>query len=240
MYGYVRMKMQPMPPLSSPSSLQSYDKRPAIHMIHAANSIRRAQAKENRYSGLEIDIFRAPDGNLTVAHDEHHLPHAIGLEELFSSLKHPETKTFWLDLKIELTQKDIDALKKLSAAYHIHPRRMLFEVAPGTTADLLIKNGFPILLPLPHEFYDDGGDVQKRQELNSQAEDLLIRYHPLAIVGSLGKYPYLQAYFPHYNKAIYSSTTVRPSLKKYFLTKAMFTNPSVLVWMQDEYTVLPF
>ena len=89
-------------------------------------------------------------------------------------------------------------------------------------------------------FNEDDGNSEKRAQLNAQMEELVRRYQPFAIAGSLGKYPYLKAYFPNYNKAIYSSTTVRPSLKKKFLKEAMFKDPTVLVFMQDEYTWLPF
>ena len=239
MYGYVWLKMRPLTPLIPPSQLQSYSQRPPLHMIHAVNSVRRAQAKEKHYDGFEIDIFHK-DGKLMAAHDAASLTAAPELEQIFAALKHPETKTFWLDLKIDLTQEDINTLKLLAKKYHIHPRKMLFEVALGPTADLLTENSFPLLLQLPDGFHQDEGNVEKRQQLNAQLEETLLKYQPLAVVGSFGKYPYLQAYFPHYNKAIYSSTTVRPSLKKYFLTRALFADPSVLIWMQDEYTDLPF
>jgi hypothetical protein len=239
MYGYVWMKMKPLVPIAPPSFTQSYAKRPSVHMVHAVNSVKRAHTKDKHYDGMEIDVFRK-NGKLIAAHDEKSAEHAPTLGEIFTVLSHPETKTFWLDLKIDLTQADIEALKNLARTYHIHPRRMLFEVAPGATADLLNAGGFPILLQLPDAFHEDGGNLTKRQELNAQLEENLRRYRPFAVVGSFGKYPYLRAYFPYYNKAIYSSTTVRPSLKKYFLTKAMFNDPSVLIWMQDEYTFLPF
>lgn len=231
--------MRPLTPLTEASSMQSYASRPPLHVIHAVNSVRRAQAKDSRYDAMEIDISGI-NGHLLAAHDEQNARHAPSLEEIFAALSHPENKTFWLDVKTDLTQDDITELKKLAQKYHIHPRRLLFEVAPGPLAELLNSNGLLILLQLPAGFDEDGGDPQKRRTLNEHLEELLQRYHPFAVVASLGKYPYLRAYFPHYNKAIYSSTTVRPSLKKYFLTRAMFADPSVRVWMQDEYTVLPF
>lgn len=239
MYGYVWMQMRPLIPQTAVSAFQSSASRPPVHMIHAINSVRRAKAKDARYTGMEIDIHRK-NGQLVAAHDAGQLEKAPLLEEIFASLAHPETKTFWMDLKIDLTQAEIDSIKQTARQYHIHPRRMLFEVKGGPTADLLTANGLPILLQIPEGFLDDHKHPQKRAQLNSQLEELLRRYQPFAIAASLGKYNTLRTYFPHYNKAIYSSTTVRPSLKKYFLTRAMFKDPSVLVWMQDEYTALPF
>ena len=239
MYGYVWMQMRPLAPQAPVSALQSAANRPQVHMIHAVNSIKRAKAKDASYEGMEIDI-NLKGSQLIAAHDVSQFDKAPRLEEIFAALAHPEEKTFWLDVKTQLTQGDIDQLKQLARQYHIHPRRMLFEVKAGPAADLLTRNGFPILLQIPGHFLDDGKDLQKRAQLNAELEDLLRRYQPYAIAASLGKYKTLSAYFPHYNKAIYSSTTVRPSLKKYFMTHRMQNDPSVRIWMQDEYTSLPF
>ena len=239
MYGYVWMKMRPLPALVPPSSVQSTLRQPSLRLIHAVNSLQRAKAKDKYYDGMEIDISHA-DGHLVAAHDEKHISAAPALDEIFAVLAHPENKTFWLDLKINLTQQEINELKKSAEKYHIPLQHILFEVAPGPTADLLNANGFPIVLQLPDGFHEDGANPEKRRALNAQLEELLQRYHPLAVVGSFGKYPYLKAYFPKYNKAVYYSTTVRPSLKKYFLSRAMFDDPTVSLWLQDEYTVLPF
>ncbi len=239
MYGYVWLKMRPLTPIAPISAIASAATRPAVVMLHAVNSVQRAQAKDASYEGLEIDLNRV-NGRMMVAHDEGNFTHAAELSAIFSALKNPEQKTWWIDLKTDLTQQDIDELKTLASHYKISPRRMLFEVTAGPTAQLLSKNGFPILLAVTDGFHEDGGKTQKRAELNARQEELLRQYQPYAIAASIGKYPYLKAYFPHYNKAIYSSTTVRPSLKKYFLQKAMLTDPSLRVWMKDEYTSLPF
>lgn len=239
MYGYVWLQMQPLTPLSAPSAAASLSSRPQVHMIHAVNSQDRALAKDARYEGFELDLNRV-NGHLRVAHDQTHFNDSVALENIFSSVKHPEQKTWWIDLKTNLTQEDIDYLKTQAQRFNISPRRMLFETSGGDTADLLKQNGFPILLSVIDGFNEDDGNAEKRAQLNAQMEELVRRYQPFAIAGSLGKYPYLKAYFPNYNKAIYSATTVRPSLKKKFLKQAMFKDPTVLVFMQDEYTWLPF
>ncbi len=231
--------MRPLTPLTAPVEITSLATRPQVKTIHAVNSARRAQAKQNRYDGVEIDINRK-DGQLVAAHDPSRFDKAVPLETIFAALEKPESKTFWLDLKINLTQDEINYIKDLARRYHINPRRILFETSAGPQADLLNANGLTILLQLPSEFIEDAGNAQKRAQLNAQLEELLRRYQPFAISASLGKYPYLKTYFPHYNKAIYSSTTVRPSLKKYFLARAIMQDPTVQVWMQDEYTFLPF
>ncbi len=239
MYGYVWMQMRPLAPQAPVSALQSAANRPQVHMIHAVNSVRRARAKDASFDGMEIDLHRK-DSQLVAAHDPSDFQHAPQLGEIFAALAHPETKTFWLDIKTELTQADLDQLKETARQYHIHPRRMLFEAKAGPTADLVTANGFPLLLQIPGDFLEDEGNPQLRAQHNAGLEELLRRYQPFAIAASLGKYKTLQTYFPHYNKAIYSSTTKRPSLKKYFMTRLMQEDPSVRVWMQDEYTALPF
>ncbi len=239
MYGYIWLKMRPITPLTAPSAVASLSSRPQVHMVHAVNSVERARAKDAHYNGFELDLNRV-NGKLRVAHDEKDFKNSVTLCDIFSAVKDPSQKTWWIDLKTDLNQKDIDHLKEAASHFNISPRRMLFETAAGQTPELLNKNGFPILLSVIDGFNEDDGNSEKRAQLNAQMEELVRRYQPFAIAGSLGKYPYLKAYFPNYNKAIYSSTTVRPSLKKKFLKEAMFKDPTVLVFMQDEYTWLPF
>lgn len=239
MYGYIWMKMRPITPIAPVSAVASLDTRPQVRMVHAVNSVRRAQAKDASYEGFELDLNRV-NGTLLVAHDEKDFKNAVPLSDIFAAVQNPSQKTYWVDLKTTLTQADIEELKTIAARYGVSPRRMLFETAGGPTAELLTQNGFPILLQTVDGFDRDGGNPQVRARLNAQMEAQIRKYHPFAVAGSLGKYPYLKAYFPDYNKAIYSATTVRPSLKKKFLADAMLKDPKVLVWMQDEYTALPF
>lgn len=237
---YVKIQMRPLPqPLAPQSEIASLATRPQVHLVHAVNSVRRAEAKDQDFEGFEVDLNRV-NGRLMLAHDEEHFDRAIPLSALFEAVENPAGKTYWIDLKTDLTPQDIDELKALAAQFNVSPRRMLFETDGGETADLLNAAGFPILLKVIDGFDEDEGDAQKRTELNARMTEQLRRYHPFAIAGSLGKYPALRAYFPLYNKAIYSATTVRPSLKKKFLKDAMFQDPSVLLFMQDEYTALPF
>lgn len=239
MYGYVWMKMRPQTPLSPASHIVSAAKRPQMRMLHRVNSVRRAQAKDAAYQAFELDLYRQ-DGKLLAAHDEKNLSGAPEPGAIFCAVKNPAEKTWWLDVKTELSQQELDQLKSQAVRCGVHPRSMLFEVPCGPQAQLIQQNGFPVLLSVPHDFDNDGGDPQRRTRLNVQLEEQIRQCQPFALAGSFGKYPYLKAYFPHYNKAIYSSTTVRPSLKKKFLADAMLKDPSVLIWMQDEYTALPF
>ena len=237
---YVKIQMRPLPILIAPSSaVASLNRRPQVHLIHAVNSVHRAKAKDVRFEGFEMDLNRV-NGQLMLAHDEKDFSGAVPLSAIFEAVQNPGEKTYWIDLKTTLTPADINDLKSLTTRYGISPRRMLFETGPGETADLLTAAGFPILLQVVTGFDEDGNDPQTRAALKTQMEELLRRYRPFAIAASLGKYPYLRAYFPLYNKAIYSATTVRPSLKKKFLKDAMFQDPTVLLFMQDEYTALPF
>lgn len=239
MYGYVWMKMRPQTPIAPVSHIVSAAQRPQMRMLHRVNSVRRAKAKDGAYSAFELDVYRH-GGKLLIAHDEKDLSSAPQPADIFCSVKNPGEKTWWLDVKTELSQQDIDVLKDHAARCGVKLRSMLFETECGPQALLLQKNGLPVLLSVPHGFDDDGGNPQKRIRLNAELEEQIRRCQPFALAGSFGKYPYLKAYFPHYNKAIYSATTVRPSLKKKFLADAILKDPSVLIWMQDEYTALPF
>lgn len=239
MYGYVWMKMRPVTPIAPASAVASASVRPQVLMLHRVNTVRRATAKAPRYEGFELDLNRV-NGSLRVTHDAGKTENAATLGDIFSSVSNPGQKTWWIDLKTELTQNDIDDIKSAAARYGINPRRLLFETSAGPTALLLQKNGLPLILSVPDGFDRDGGDPQKRAALNARLEEQIRTYHPYAVAASFGKYPYLKAYFPNYNKAVYSSTTVRPSLKKKFLAEAMLRDPKVQIWMQDEYTALPF
>lgn len=239
MYGYVWMKMRPQSPVSAVSRIVSAAKRPQTRMLHRVNSVRRAKAKDSSYNAFELDLYRH-NGKLLVAHDEKELASAPEPGDIFCAVKNPGEKIWWIDLKTDLSQQDIDQLTSQAARCGVHPRNLFFETICGPQAQLLTKNGLLILLSVPHGFDNDGGNPQKRADLNAELEEQIRRCQPFALAGSFGKYPYLKAYFPHYNKAIYSATTVRPSLKKKFLADAMLQDPSVLIWMQDEYTALPF
>lgn len=242
MYGYVQLKFIPLTPVSEPWQTHT---APAawpgdILFIHAVNTPQRARAKDARYDGMEMDLNRLPDGTLVLAHDPSRFKNASTLQDVWSALKTPGQKTYWLDLKIPLTQADIDALARTAARFNIPKTRLFFETEGGDTARLLTQNGFPILLQTPDGFDEDGGDSARRAALNARLAKVLEEYRPAAVAGSLGKYPYLRAYFPQINKAIYTSTTKRPSLKKTFLAQAMKKDPAVKIFMVDEYTALPF
>lgn len=242
MYGYVQLKFRPLTPVSNPFQTPAQDAvwPGYILFIHAVNSPQRARAKDARYSGMEMDINRLPDGTLVLAHDPTRFKNASTLQDVWSALKTPAQKTYWLDLKIPLTQADIDELVRTAAQFNIPKTHLFFETEGGETARLLTQNGFPVLLQTPDGFDEDGGDPARRAALNARLAQELAEYHPAAVAGSLGKYPYLRAYFPQINKAIYTSTTKRPSLKKTFLAQAMKKDPTVKIFMLDEYTALPF
>lgn len=242
MYAYVQQKFVPLSPLADVYNITS---APAawdsdVLFIHAVNTPARARAKDARYRGLEIDLNRLPDGSLVAAHDATRFHQASALKDILAALKNPAEKTYWLDLKIPLTQADIDQITQTAQAFHIAKEQLFFEAPGGETARVLTKNGFPILLSLPDGFDQDDNQPARRAELNAQLAALLKEYQPAAIAGSLGKYPYLRAYFPQVNKAVYTSTTKRPSLKKTFLAQKIKQDPSVKIFMVDEYTPLPF
>lgn len=238
-WGYVFMQMRPVTPISPVSAAASPASRPQVHMLHQVNTAQRAKAKDTSFAGFELDLNRV-NGRLAAAHDESGFAQAATLSDIFSAVQTPGAKTWWIDVKTALTQEDINEILALAKQYNIHPRQLLFETDPGPTAALLTKNGLPVLLGVPEGFDNDRGSPERRAELNTKLKNDIDQYQPLAIAASMGKYPYLKAYFPHYNKAIYNNNTVRPSLKKQLYARAMAKDPSVLAFMQDEYTGLPF
>ena len=242
MFAYVHIKFTRIKPLAAASPVSSPEfNLNDILFIHAVNTPERARAKDARYNGFEIDLNFLPDGRLAVAHDESQFSAGLVLDDILSAVKRPEQKAYWLDLKVPLSQQDIDGLKQTADRFRIPYNRFIFETSGGETARLLTRNGFTILLQVIDGFNEDGNDPAKREALNREMARQLEEYRPAGVSGSLGKYVYLRAYFPHVNKAIYTSTTKRPSLKKQFMARYMKKNdPSVKIFMLDEYTALPF
>ena len=237
---YVKRMMTPLQrPLLAKPDTQTYTQgyRPqSPRFLHAVNTIYRAQKKEDKYPGYEIDIIRSPEGKLLVGHDQDDLPYAVTLADIFSVLKAPQNKTYWLDLKTPLTKTDMHYLRSLAKRFGLTKKNFMFETPAGDTAKLLKKCGLSILLQIPDGFDEDDNSAQERTRLNQLLADQLKKYQPQAVVGSFGKYKYLQAYFPNVRKAIYYSSTKRPSLKKTFLQEAFDKDPSVIIFMTDEYT----
>lgn len=235
---YVKRMMTPLQPLLAPAQEQAYTqgyRPPSPRFLHAVNTVYRARQKDAKYPGFEMDIIRSPQGGLLVGHDESALPYAVNLADIFASLNNPQNKTYWLDLKIPLNETDVKYLQSLALRFGIPKEQLMFETSAGETAQLLKEAGFSILLQLPDGFDKDDSSPQKRQRLNQLLADQLQQYQPQAVVGSFGKYKYLQAYFPNTRKAIYYSSTKRPSLKKTYLQEAFDKDPSVIIFMTDEY-----
>lgn len=238
MRGYAARMTAPLPGTLTPpqkEALTSGFQPPSARFLHKVNTRYRARKKDALYPGFEIDILRHPNGNLVVAHDETELPYAVALPDLLAVIKNPAEKTYWLDLKTPLTDEDLRYLQQVAQHFHISPERFMFEAAPGPTAERLKKYGFSLLLQIPDGFDEDGNDPFQRARLNAQLTESLQKYQPQAVAGSFGKYKYLQAYFPHTRKAIYYSSTKRPSLKKRYLAQEMQKDPTVVIFMLDEY-----
>ena len=151
-------------------------------------------------------------------------------------MRAPAEKYWWLDLKTDLTQTDIDYILHTAKAYHIPTDHLYWETQPGPTARLIKKNKLNLLLQLPEGFENDEQSAAKRNAINEAALKEWQEYKPAAVSASFGKYTYLKAYFPHLPKAIYYSATVRPSLKKTFMKRHMAEDHSVQIFMLDEYT----
>ena len=239
MYVYTEWKFLPVELLQEPSAQAPHSEWKAtddLLYIHKVNTPRRAENKDESYDGYELDIQTDSQGNLAIAHDEDDLADGIKLADIFSSVDNPSEKSYWLDLKTELTEKQLDQIVLTAQAFGIPKEHLLLERVPGPTAKLINKKGLGLLLQVPEDFDKDGGNPQKRKELNEALLKQWQEYKPAAASASFGKYPYLRAYFPLMPKAIYYSSTVRPSLKKPFMTDHMEEDPSVKIFMLDEYT----
>lgn len=240
MYVYTEWKFAPVELFSEPdlSAPHADWKAPAGHLfIHQVNTVRRAKNKDARYSGYELDLMpAAAGGELFVAHDESALAARVKLADIFSAVKRPQDKTYWLDLKTELTPGQLDEILQTAKQFNVPADNLLFETVPGPTAKLINKKGLGLLLQLPDGFDNDEKNTAKRAQINRSALAEWTEYRPAAVSASFGKYPYLRAYFPQMPKAVYYSATRRPSLKKPFMVRHIKEDPSVKIFMIDEYT----
>lgn len=239
MYVYTEWKFLPVELLQEPNKAAPHAEWKApdtLLYLHQVNTPRRAQRKENAYAGYEIDLQTDEQGNLWVAHDPEEMAQQIKLADIFSALKNPGQKAYWLDLKTQLTPAQLDQILLTAQAFHIPQENLLLETVPGDTAKMINKKKLNLLLQLPESFDKDFNDPQARKEINQNALQEWEEYRPAAVSASFGKYTYLRAYFPEMPKAIYYSSTKRPSLKKPFMINHMKEDPSVKIFLIDEYT----
>ena len=239
MYVYTEQKFTLPKLLTEPSDYTVGTPAKQILFLHQVNTPRRAKKKEDKYSGFELDLMAVPEKNdkkIYVAHDEKQLKKHIKPDDIFSALRAPAEKYWWLDLKTDLTQTDIDYILHTAKSYHIPTDHLYWETQPGPTARLIKKNKLNLLLQLPEGFENDEQSSAKRNAINEAALKEWQEYKPAAVSASFGKYTYLKAYFPHLPKAIYYSATIRPSLKKTFMKRHMAEDHSVQIFMLDEYT----
>ena len=240
MYVYTESKFAPVrlfadPLQNAPSS--AWQPASGQLFIHKVNTVRRAKNKDARYNGYELDILPAEEGGeLFVAHDPAALPAKVKLADIFAALKRPQDKTYWLDLKAELTPAQLGEILQTAERFNIPRTNLLFEAPAGPTAKMIQKKGLSLLLQIPEGFDQDGKDPKRRNEINREALAEWEEYRPAAVSASFGKYPFLRGYFPNMPKAVYYSATRRPSLKKTFMARRMQEDPSVKVFLIDEYT----
>lgn len=238
-YVYTAGKFAPLPLLTAPRAAAPAARWPAPEnqlFLHQVNTVRRAKNKETKYPGYELDLLPGQDGTLWVAHDETQLKRRVTLQDIFSALQNPQQKIWWLDLKTDLTSAELDEVINTAARFGIPKEHLFLETGPGPTASLIKQKGLGLLLALTDGFDEDHNSPQERQALNAKALEEWQEYQPHAVSASFGKYAYLRAYFPNMPKAIYYTATVRPSLKKTFMKRQMATDPSVQIFMLDEYT----
>ena len=240
MYVYTESKFVPVRLLADPlQNTPSSAWQPASGrlFIHQVNTVRRAKNKDARYNGYELDILPAEEGGeLFVAHDAESLSAKVKLADIFSALKRPQDKTYWLDLKAELTPAQLDEILQTAERFNIPQDNLLFETPAGPMAKRLKQKGLSLVLQIREGFDQDGKDPKRRNEINRETLAEWEEYRPAAVSASFGKYPFLRGYFPNMPKAIYYSTTRRPSLKKAFMARRLREDPSVKIFLIDEYT----
>lgn len=237
MYVYTDHMFAPIALLEKPHVTPTFQEwtLPTVPFIHKVNTPARARQKDKKYPGFEVDVF-SYQGNLLAAHDLAEAQRNVKLADIFKAVNNPQEKLWWLDVKSELTDEEIDKIVHQANQYNIPTNHLLFEVSAGPTAKRITQKNLGLLLPLLEGFDEDGNNPATRAQLNERALALWEEYKPLALSASFGKYAYLRAYFPDMPKVIYYSATQRPSVKKMFMRRHMAQDPSVKIFMTDEYS----
>ena len=238
-YVYAQAHLRPIKPQTPVSQLTSPTTwRPSVFSyIHQTNERQRMLTKSKRYNGFEIDTYTIPgERQIYVAHDSRQFKNKMTLPAVFSIPKEPANAFFWIDMKTPLTQQQIDDIKEIARVVGVPLQNLIFE-PPYThdeTAKLLVKNGLNVILLVTG--FEKNLSQEKTEKLVQKTKQRIEEIHPLAISSGMGIYPYLAAYFPNYYKAICYNTTKRPSLKKFFMRRAIQKkDPSVIMFLNDEY-----
>ena len=80
---------------------------------HRVNDIATAQAKENAFGGMEVDIIYSQFQNqLLVCHDTQDTLNGLTLEQWFAALQNPSEHGYWLDVK-DLNYQSADTVSSM-------------------------------------------------------------------------------------------------------------------------------
>ncbi len=237
-YLYVLNHLRPVTAVTTPSILSPFTTwRPeAFSYIHQVNERQRMLTKSKRYNGFEIDTYTLPDKReIYVAHDQRQFKNKMTLQAAFAIPKDPQHAYYWIDMKTSLTQEQIDDVKNIARMSGVPLENLIFEppTKDNAQAKLLSQNGLNVILFVTG--FEKKMTPQQTADLVAHTQQCIDEIHPLAISSGMGLYPYLKAYFPNYYKAICYNTTKRPSLKKYFMRRAIQKDPSVIMLLNDEY-----
>ncbi|MBR3632455.1 MAG: hypothetical protein IKN49_05315 [Elusimicrobiaceae bacterium] len=208
----------------------------AFSFIHQTNERQRMLTKSKRYHGFEIDLYTQPnDPTLYVAHDPRQFKYKMTLQAAFSIPKEPAENFFWIDMKSSLTQAQIDEVKNIARLCGVPLENLIFEppYKDDAQAKLLTQNGLRVILFITG--FEKEFNAEQTQALVDKTQHRIEEIQPWGISSGMGLYPYLKAYFPNYPKAICYNTTKRPSLKKYFMRRLIAKDPSVRIFLTDEY-----
>ena len=237
-YFYTLNHVRPVSPVVTPSLTKSPTiwKPEVFSFIHQTNERQRMLTKSRRYQGFEIDTYTEPGKReIRVAHDPRQFKNQMTLQAAFAIPKDPKHSYYWIDMKSPLTQEQIDDVKNIARMSGVPLENLIFEppASEDEHAKLLVQNGLNVILFITG--FEKNMTPQQTADLVAKTQQRIDEIKPLAISSGMGIYPYLKAYFPNYYKAICYNTTKRPSLKKFFMRRQMRKDPTVIMFLNDEY-----
>lgn len=236
-YVYAQNRTHPAPQRTRVSELASGPDvyRPDDFLfIHRVNTPDRVQRKRLKYNNFELDVITEKgDETVYIAHDDSQLKGRVTFKDIMNAQPFPQYANYWVDMKHELTQKQINQVLADAKAFGLNPERLIFEPATDENARLLRKNGLNIILQITG--FKKGLTPEQEAALVKDTERRIRELEPIAISSGMGQYPFLRTYFPDYYKAICYNTTKRPSIKKEIVKRLMKSDPTVTMFLVDEY-----
>lgn len=204
--------------------------------IHRVNSIQRAKIMADKYEGMEMDVRF---DTLNAVFDVVHLPEpsiGLSLDKLFENIEEIKSHAFWLDFKNLTSENKVKAcfhLITLVNKYGLH-NRVIVESQNAEDLDVFANAGFYTSYYAP--VFDlksvSQADIKKYK---NEMDEMLMKTKVHAISSSSSQLPFLEKYFPQYDKLAWHLDE-RKDLSYYIATAWLCKKEKLKVLLVNEHS----